>query len=142
MKKCTKCNEEKPFSEFQKRKASKDGMTAACKKCLSEYDKSRAMLAHRVKAREEYRKTDAFKKSRYKTTKKYRAKNPNKTKAHRKVQYEVSIGSLSSKPCEICGTPKTVAHHDDYSKPLDIRWLCAKHHKQWHAENGEGLNPF
>jgi hypothetical protein len=141
MKNCTKCNEEKPFSEFQKRKASKDGLTAACKKCLSEYDKARAMLPHRVKAREDYRKTDAFKKSRYKTTKKYRDKNQNKTRAHRKVQYEVQIGNLSSKPCEICGSLKTVAHHDDYSRVLDVRWLCNKHHREWHRKNGEGLNP-
>ncbi len=141
MKKCTRCGEEKPFSEFQKRKASKDGLNAACKKCLSDYDKSRAMLPHRVKAREEYSKTDAFKRSRYKTTKAYRKKNPNKTKAHRKIQYEISTGNLTKKPCEICGTENTHAHHDDYSRPLDIRWLCSNHHRQWHKENGEGLNP-
>ncbi len=141
MKKCTRCEEVKPFSEFQKRKASKDGFTAACKKCLSDYDKSRSMLPHRVKARREYSKTDAYKASRYQTTKKYRAKNKKKTKAHRKVQYEVSIGNLSSKPCEVCGNENSVAHHDDYDKPLDIRWLCHKHHKEWHEENGDGLNP-
>ena len=28
------------------------------------------------------------------------------------------------------------AHHDDYEKPLEVRWLCAVHHGLWHAENG------
>lgn len=26
------------------------------------------------------------------------------------------------------------AHHDDYSRPLDVRWLCAFHHQNLHAE--------
>ena len=47
---------------------------------------------------------------------------------------------LERMPCEICGDSIVEAHHDDYSKPLEVRWLCQSHHKQWHAENGEGLN--
>ncbi len=33
------------------------------------------------------------------------------------------------KPCEVCGTIAE-AHHDDYSKPLEVRWLCSVHHKE------------
>lgn len=38
---------------------------------------------------------------------------------------------LVRKPCEVCGE-KAEAHHDDYAKPLDVRWLCFKHHREWH----------
>jgi hypothetical protein len=36
-------------------------------------------------------------------------------------------------PCSICGEQKTIhAHHDDYTKPLDVIWLCRKHHQERH----------
>ena len=71
-----------------------------------------------------------------------RKKFPNQTKAQRKVAYEISKGSLVPEPCESCGDgDRPHAHHDDYLKPLNIRWLCAAHHKQWHRDNGEALNP-
>jgi len=36
-------------------------------------------------------------------------------------------------PCEICGCEKSEAHHDDYSRPLDVRWLCRVHHLMHHG---------
>lgn len=33
--------------------------------------------------------------------------------------------------CEICGA-KAEAHHDDYSKPLEVKWFCLKHHREYH----------
>jgi hypothetical protein len=42
-------------------------------------------------------------------------------------------GRLIRKPCEKCGK-KAQAHHDDYSKPLDVRWLCFKHHREFHGQ--------
>lgn len=58
-------------------------------------------------------------------------------KAHRMVKKAIEIGSILKKPCEKCGSSHKVnAHHDDYRKPLDVRWLCPKHHRQWHKENG------
>ena len=141
MKKCSRCSENLSVDNFQKRKASKDGLTSACKKCLSEYDKSRAMLPHRLEARKKYMNSDAGKQSKKKTILKYRKANPNKYKAHNMINNAIRDGKLFSQPCEVCGEEKTHAHHDDYLKPLNVRWLCAAHHKQWHNEHGEALNP-
>lgn len=42
-------------------------------------------------------------------------------------------GKLNRLPCEICGTTEKVeAHHDDYTKPYDVRWLCFNHHREFH----------
>ena len=45
----------------------------------------------------------------------------------------VKAGKLIKMPCEVCGTKINVeAHHDDYDKPMDIRWLCRNHHREHH----------
>lgn len=45
------------------------------------------------------------------------------------------LGILIRQPCEICGELKVDAHHDDYTKPMDVRWLCRKHHNEHHRNN-------
>jgi hypothetical protein len=42
-------------------------------------------------------------------------------------------GDLVQQPCEVCGDSKSHAHHDDYDKPLEVRWLCRPHHEALHA---------
>ncbi len=64
--------------------------------------------------------------------KKYRKENPEKDFAHGKVNEEVRNGRLNKLPCNVCKEEKVVAHHPDYSKPLDIIWLCRSHHKEIH----------
>lgn len=52
----------------------------------------------------------------------------------------IRAGKLIRLSCEVCGAAEAQAHHDDYSKPLDIRWLCRSHHKLHHSQFGPGLN--
>lgn len=65
-------------------------------------------------------------------TKSYKNNNPEVVKAHRKVRRAISRGELERKPCEVCGEEPADAHHDDYSKPLQVRWLCREHHIEEH----------
>lgn len=62
--------------------------------------------------------------------------------AWRTVIKSLRIGNIARLPCEVCGAEKVDAHHDDYSKPLEVRWLCRRHHRLHHARFGAGLNDF
>lgn len=59
---------------------------------------------------------------------------PEKISARKKVHYAIKKGKLKRDICEIegCNEIKTFAHHEDYSKPLDVNWLCRKHHRAEH----------
>jgi len=61
--------------------------------------------------------------------------NPQKyLKAHDLVGYALRVGRLKRKPCEVCGK-RGEAHHDDYTKPYEVRWLCRFHHVHHHLPN-------
>lgn len=56
----------------------------------------------------------------------------NKRKKAREIfNHYLRDNHIERMPCEICGA-KAEAHHDDYEKPLEVRWLCFKHHREWH----------
>lgn len=59
---------------------------------------------------------------------KYRRNSPKKSEARGKVSGEIAARRLKKKPCAVCGSKKVEAHHTDYDKPLDVIWLCRKHH--------------
>lgn len=63
-------------------------------------------------------------------------RNPEKRRAHEIVFDAVAAGTLVRQPCERCGEPAQ-AHHEDYSKPLLVTWLCPRHHKARHREMRE-----
>lgn len=66
-------------------------------------------------------------------TRQYRESYPEKRAAHQAVQTALRNGTLVRQPCEVCGTVKVHAHHDDYERPLSVRWLCHTHHMEHHA---------
>lgn len=55
--------------------------------------------------------------------------------AHNKVNYAILSGKIKRGNCEICGAENAQAHHCDYNKPLEVMWLCSKHHGEWHVKN-------
>jgi len=61
----------------------------------------------------------------------YSNKNRTIKNAQLAVHYALKIGKILRKPCEVCGS-HAEAHHEDYSQPLDVRWLCSTHHKRIH----------
>lgn len=132
---CRTCDITKPCSEFHIRAASKDGLAAKCKSCAKEYDRERDKLPHRVALKAAYQKTEAGKASIRRSHLKYQNTYPKRRAAHIAVGNALRDGTLISHPCEVCGNLKAQAHHDDYNKPLDVRWLCTTHHAQWHKEN-------
>lgn len=62
-----------------------------------------------------------------------------KKNARVQLKYAVDRGKLKRLPCEVCGNPKSEGHHENYSNPLDVKWLCQKHHTVLH-HGGDG-NP-
>ena len=136
-KKCFKCEKVKILSEFYKHKMMADGHLNKCKDCTRN-DVSAHRLENVDRIRAYDRKRGARQPTEYLQT--YRETHQKAARAHRMVAYHVRAGNLHKQSCEVCGAFIVVAHHDDYDKPLVVRWLCQAHHKQWHAANGEGLN--
>lgn len=52
--------------------------------------------------------------------------------ARRRTIRLIKKGVLVRQPCEVCGLSEVEAHHDDYSRPADVRWLCRAHHRELH----------
>ncbi|MCJ8053878.1 hypothetical protein GB928_018640 [Shinella curvata] len=54
--------------------------------------------------------------------------------AHQYVRSALKKGLLNKEPCEVCGAENVDAHHDDYSRPGVVRWLCRLHHRHHHMQ--------
>lgn len=65
--------------------------------------------------------------------KKYEQANRAAHLAHRAVESAIRRGRLVRLPCESCGDPKSQGHHADYSKRLEVRWLCRPCHAAHHV---------
>lgn len=138
-KKCFKCNAIKPLSDFYRHKMMADGHVNKCKEC-----NKNDVRANRRDKIEYYRSYDAKRcrdqfrlACRYEYISEYRARNPDKYKAHCAVSNAVRDGKIV-KPdvCPECNCKtrsiEMHAHHTDYSKPLDVDWMCARCHATRH----------
>ena len=141
---CKKCQSEKAGDSFYACNKTR------CKDCIKSdvmkhrqenlekiraYDRLRGGLSHRVAGRAEYRKTIAYSQSHKAAAERWAARYPDRRAASNAVGNAVRDGRLV--PWPVCAIPecesKPQAHHPDYSRPLDVVWLCQPHHKQAHA---------
>lgn len=132
MKICKDCRIEKNSLEFY-------GVQGECKSCTKKrvklnYFKNHAYYAQYEKERQK-NPNRRLKKIEYQRT--LRKKSPEKYKARNIVSSKIRAGTLKREKCVICGNIKSQAHHTDYLKPLEIIWLCRKHHMEI-----EGKMPF
>ena len=109
---CSNCQLEKPITAFYPHK--RDGYRSECKSCKIPY-----------------RKSGYAGKYAYKTP-----ENAIKHRARVMINYRVKRGIIKRQPCIKCNSLKSQAHHTDYSKPLEIIWLCIKHHREEHIKGG------
>jgi Protein of unknown function (DUF3102) len=63
-----------------------------------------------------------------------------KRRARDLVRKALNAGELQRQPCEVCLDLKVEAHHDDYSRPLDVRWFCVRHHALFRTTRCEIMN--
>jgi hypothetical protein len=133
-KQCRICGEVKPLTEFTHKHDTRDGLCLCCKSC----DLARTRIwrfANSEKFRISQRTSRQTPEGRIRTSRNsaaYRTRYPDKDHAGSRVRYAIKTGRLVRRPCLFCGSPETEAHHDDYSKPLNIEWLCQKHHREVH----------
>lgn len=134
MKTCFKCLVPKPLSEFYKHPRMADGHVNKCKTCNKSdvwhhrnenLDKIRAYDRERGKTPERLARGTAV-------TAAYREKYPERYAANTAVANALRRGSITKDPCFCCGSDEVEAHHADYSRPLDVVWLCPVHHKEIH----------
>src|SRR6187401_588540 len=132
MKTCIRCKINKPVAEFYAHSQMADGHSGACKECCKRDGK-----ANREAKREQY---SAYERERAKdparralqqaSLRRHKAKYPERTAARSAVGNAIRDGRLAQKPCEMCGEAKSQAHHENYARPLDVRWMCFKCHRE------------
>jgi len=99
------------------------------------FDRQRANNADRVRARADYQRTEAGKAAGRRAKRKYDAIYPDRIRANQAVRNAVRNGRLIKTPCSVCGSRYRIhGHHEDYSKLLEVIWLCPKHHKDRHRK--------
>ena len=150
---CASCGVEKDLhSEFYAHAKMTDGYLNQCKTCVKsrvkkhraendhvrEYDRNRY---YNDPNRQEYAKNQRRlwfqnnKEKGRKQRKNWRERYPEKRAAHVIVGNALRSKKLQKTPCVVCGNFKSEAHHEDYSKPLEVIWLCRKHHMERHRQH-------
>ncbi len=154
-KKCFKCGNAKARTEFYRHPQMADGLLGKCKECtkvdagahrdanlerVQAYDRSRGQDENRKALnRQSYRQrisTPEGRAQEWASKQKYR--NSDKCACNAIVRNALRSGRLKRMPCERCQTEEHIhAHHEDYTKPMDVMWLCRACHGLRHREINE-----
>lgn len=137
MKACTKCGGTKHFTEFGKQTNNKDGLDYWCKDCRAKGERCRRRQRcgyQRKYALRNPEKMKAYQCSDAKkaTDRRCRAKHKFEAKAQNALNRAVRAGIIKKGNCRICGSQDTHAHHRDYTKALEVDWLCRIDHALIH----------
>ena len=128
-------------------------VTAACEHCGKEYQslaypsgKPRGKFCSRACCADAFKASGVFKgennprwlggvsNDNMRYNRRQRERQPERVAARTATMKAIASGRLVRQPCEVCGTAEKVeAHHDDYTKALEVRWLCVVHHDEHHA---------
>ena len=148
-KRCSKCGALLDLSEFGLNRGHKDGRRSECRSCQKAVSKTYEAKLEIRQRRRAYRKShpeiwrassrrnaNKHPANRAKSREAWRTKNPIARLAHKAVERAIERGELMPMPCEVCGSLRVHAHHDDYTSPLSVRWLCPIHHAQHHTNSG------
>ena len=133
MKICRKCRVEKPLSDFYKHRGMADGHLNICKDCTrkrisSHWHLNAEQLRKKERERWQRRKKNPREiKRRLKYQQQLRSKHPERNKAYCHVHRNLKPPDQ----CEICGEScKLHGHHKDYTKPLQVIWVCPVCHRR------------
>ena len=132
---CKRCEIDKPVEDYYRNKPSKGGRLLICKVCVSDKRKpaDKAKRDYKNAIYSKWRKVNKDRIKKYKHT--WKSKNRQKSRAQNKVYRALKSGELVKGACEVCCTKEGIhGHHDDYTKPLKVRWLCPLHHTATHRE--------
>lgn len=132
MKVCSKCGLNKPELDFNLNAHAPGGIRADCKVCT-------AARSQKRRNRNKKEDIDLYRSKQKNFGKLYEGRHPERAKAQRIIHDVIRTGMLERGACEVCGEINAEAHHDDYSKPKEIRWLCVEHHREHHRKEKRGL---
>ena len=140
-KQCFKCRGKKPIKDFYKHAAMVDGHLNKCKECSKKDVRDNRERRHRQYSDYEKKRSNTEKRKCQvaEAQLRRRKREPLKYRARTAVGNALRDGHLIKKPCEVCGDPKSQAHHEDYSKPLEVSWLCFRHHRE--DRHGQTVSP-
>lgn len=145
MKICSKCKLKLPIENFCIDSRRSGGRGSHCKGCHNlicirylKANKSKRLLHKNNWEKKNPEKVSA-QRGRTKLRRKQRDLNTflKKNCIHAKIKYQIDTGRLKKEFCVVCKRAykkevRAHAHHCDYSKPLEVTWLCPKHHTAWH----------